>query len=131
VPFFGGFSLDKITAADVNKWLLGFKKREVTTDGKKEIKEYKNTYANSVFRTLMERNGKGFVFSLDGGATPVSRNNLYTGLQEALKKIGIDGKEMRRRGLTLHSWRHFQKVSAAISCTLKINFIHSETGEEA
>ena len=230
IPFFGKEPIDKITAADVNKWLLGFGKREVKQNGEKKVIEYTNNYANSVFRTfktmmseavrrghladnpclkvqrlkndrkeitlitieevrrlfpadfktvwgdretayaanklasltgmrageilglrgeyvfdnyihvcgqygpfgylphtktkenrnipllpemigllreLMKHNGNGFVFSLDGGATPVSRNNLYTGLQTALGKIGIDQKEMRRRGLTLHAWRHF------------------------
>ena len=47
----------------------------------------------SLLRKLIERNGKGFVFSLDGGASPVSRNNLYTGLQSAT--------ELQRLGLTI------------------------------
>ena len=37
VPFFGGVPLDKISAADVNKWLLGFGKREVIKDGEKKV----------------------------------------------------------------------------------------------
>jgi integrase len=230
VPFFGGVPLDKITAADVNKWLLGFGKREIIEGGEKKVKQYKNTYANSVLRTfkvmmteavrrghiaenpcskvqllkndrkgieiitveevrrlfpenyqtvwggkeiayaanklasltgmrsgeilglrgefvfdnyilvcgqygpfgylphtktkqnrnipvmpemiallrrLMERNGKGFVFSVNGGATPICHTVLFKGFHEALIKIGIDKKEIKRRGLTLHGWRHF------------------------
>jgi hypothetical protein len=41
LPFFGIVPLDKITDKDINKWLLDFKNRE-----------YKNTYANTVFGTL-------------------------------------------------------------------------------
>jgi hypothetical protein len=52
LPFFAGTPLDKITYKDVNKWLLGFKNREITVNGKKEIKSYKNTYANSILGTL-------------------------------------------------------------------------------
>ena len=52
-PFVGNLALDKITDELVNKWLLGFKDR-----GKKDkktgeiISGYKNSYANSAFRTL-------------------------------------------------------------------------------
>jgi integrase len=230
MPFFGNVPLEKITAADIDKWLLGFSKREVVEDGKKAVKQYKNTYANSVLgtlntmmqeavrreliqknpcakvrrlkndrkdielltlgevqklfpedykkvwgskdiayaanklasltgmraaeilglrgefvfdnyilvcgqygrfgykahtktrenrnipllpemiaklRKLMEHNGNGFVFSLDGGATPICRNSLYMGLHDALVKIGIGKSEIKRRGLCLHTWRHF------------------------
>ena len=60
-----------------------------------------------LLRKLMERNGKGFVFSANGGATPICHTVLFKGYHEALQKIGIDKKEIKRRGLTLHSWRHF------------------------
>jgi integrase len=56
---------------------------------------------------LMERNGKGYVFSLDGGGKPVRRKYFYDEFHRALKKIGIDQNEIRRRGLSIHSWRHF------------------------
>jgi integrase len=84
----------------------------------------------SLLRKLIERNGKGFVFSLDGGASPVSRNNLYTGLQSALEKIGIDDKEMRRRGLTLHSWRHFVNTELQ-RLGLTIPQVQSVTGHKS
>ncbi|MDR2741458.1 MAG: tyrosine-type recombinase/integrase, partial [Treponema sp.] len=229
LPFFADTPLEKITYKDINKWLLGFKNREFTVDGKTEIKAYKNTYANTVLGTLntmmsyaveqelikvnpcarvkrlkndrkkieiitveevqklfpknwktvwgdkevayvanrlasltgmrageimalrgeyvfddyiyvcgsygeygygptktketrfiplipemikllkklMEQNGKGYVFSLDGGATPVSRMYVYKEFHRALKKTGINQAEITRRGLSLHSWRHF------------------------
>jgi integrase len=229
LPFFADTPLEKITYKDVNKWLLGFKNREVTVDGKTETKSYKNTYANTVFGTLhtmmayaveqelikinpcawvkkmkndrkkieiitveevrklfpknwktiwgdkeiaytanrlasltgmrageilglrgeyvfndyiyvcgsygeygygptktketrfiplipemirllkklVEQNGKGYVFSLDSGAKPVCRKHIYDEFHRALKKIGIDQNEITRRGLSIHSWRHF------------------------
>jgi integrase len=229
LPFFADRPLEKITYKDINKWLLGFKKREIKTGDKTEIKSYKNTYANTVLgtlntmmayaveqelikvnpcarvkrlkndrkkieiitveevqklfpknwktiwgdketayianrlasltgmrageimglrgeyvfdnyiyvcgsygeygygptktkenrfiplipkmigllKTLMERNGKGYVFSLDGGVKPVCRKYFYDEFHRALKRIGIDQGEITRRGLSIHSWRHF------------------------
>jgi hypothetical protein len=55
----------------------------------------------------MEKNGAGYVFSLDGGAKPVCRKYFYDEYHRALKRIGIDQSEIARRGLSIHSWRHF------------------------
>jgi integrase len=231
IPFFGDVVLDKITAKEINSWLLGFKERKTIIDGKEEIKQYKNTYANTAYGTfnvmldeavrrdliqsnpckkvkklkndtrnveiltvaevqkmfpaknylkIWERNeigyianrlasltgmrigeilglkgeyvfekhiyvcgqfgqfgylphtktrenrniplmpemidllnkqkkanGKGFVFSLDGGAKPVSDTYIREAFQYALNNIGINDKEIKRRGLTMHAWRHF------------------------
>jgi len=52
LPFFGKTPLDKITAEDINTWLLAFKDRPVLDrNGKpsKTRKGYKNTYANTAF----------------------------------------------------------------------------------
>jgi integrase len=252
LPFFANTPLEKITSKDINKWLLGFKKREVMIDGKKEIKSYKNTYANTVFGTLytmmawaveqeiikvnpcakvkklkndrkkieiitvgevqklfpknwktvwedkeiayaanrlaslsgmrageilalrgeyvfenyiyvcgsygeygygptktketrfiplipemigllkklMERNGKGYVFSLDGGATPVSRMYIYKEFHRALKRIGVDQKEITRRGLSLHSWRHFLNTELQTQ-GLTIEQVQAVTGHKS
>ena len=58
-------------------------------------------------RPYMELNETGYLFSDNGGATPVKRINVYGGLMKALARIGIDRNEARRRGLNLHAWRHF------------------------
>ena len=229
LPFFGKTPLDKITDDDVNKWLLGFKKREVVINGKPKTTGYKNTYANSVFgtltlmmgeavkrklisqnpcgnvsrlkndrkkmeiltveeaqklfpddyaavwgdkeaayianklasltgmrigeilgmrgefvfddyiyvcgqytrygygptktkanrkiplipemiallRKLMEKNGAGYVFSFDGGAAPAGQTYISRAFQAAMINTGISGTEIKRRGLTVHGWRHF------------------------
>jgi integrase len=229
VPFFGDLPIESITHKDINRWLLGFKKREVMVNGKAETRAYKNTYANTVLGTLhtmmawaveqeliktnpcarvkrlindrkkieiitvaevqklfprnwrpvwegkeiayvanrlasltgmrageilglrgeyvyeehihvcgsygefgygptktketrniplipemiamlkslMIQNGQGYVFSMDGGITPVSRMFIYKEFHKALKKTGIPQAEITRRGLSMHSWRHF------------------------
>jgi integrase len=56
-------------------------------------------------RKLMNINGNGFVFSLDGGETPVSSKHIYDGFRDALPRIGISEEE--RRKINIHAWRHF------------------------
>jgi integrase len=58
-------------------------------------------------RRLVEMNGNGFLFSTDGGATPISRYYFNKYLSGALEGIGIDGEEQKRRNLTPHAWRYF------------------------
>jgi integrase len=56
---------------------------------------------------LKTMNGDGFVFSLDGGATPICRNTMYQDYRRALRNIGISDDEIAERHLHLHAWRHF------------------------
>jgi integrase len=58
-------------------------------------------------RKLIKINGDGFVFSEDGGETPITRRRVYLGLQRACGNIGIDEDEMKKRGINVHAWRHF------------------------
>ena len=58
-------------------------------------------------KALMKVNGQRYVFSHDGGATPVEYRLISGGLKMALKNIGLTDIEIKRRGLTLHAWRHF------------------------
>ena len=58
-------------------------------------------------KELTAVNGEGYVFSLDGGISPVTRKHIYNGLRGALRKIGMSDAEIKDRGLTLHAWRHF------------------------
>jgi integrase len=56
---------------------------------------------------LADQNGTGFLFSLNGGETPVNRKTMYNGFNKALKNIGFTKEQIRERGLNLHAWRHF------------------------
>jgi integrase len=60
-----------------------------------------------LLKKLMEYNGKGYLFSRDGGATPVTGKYLFDEFHKALGHIGVSRDEIKRRGLTFHSWRHF------------------------
>ena len=56
---------------------------------------------------LIGLNGEGFVFSDDGGNTPVTMERINRGFEKALGNIGIDHKERLKRNLSFHAWRHF------------------------
>jgi integrase len=56
---------------------------------------------------LKEMNKDGFIFSLDGGATPICRRTMYDYFHMALGNIGISADEIAERHLHLHGWRHF------------------------
>jgi integrase len=56
---------------------------------------------------LKDKNGDGYLFSNDGGKKPLGRHPVYNAFFAALEKIGITDEERRRRGLSMHGWRHF------------------------
>jgi integrase len=58
----------------------------------------------ALLKSLMKNNGKGYVFSLDGGATAVSPTYIRRAFHDALKKIGITETEIKQRALTIHGW---------------------------
>ena len=78
-------------------------------------------------RRLKKHNGEGFLFSLDGGASPVSRKHIDNGLKKALHNIGMTANEIVERGLTLHAWRHFCNTELQKG-GLTIPMIQSVTG---
>jgi integrase len=61
----------------------------------------------AILRRLMEKTGHGFVFSKDGGVTAVNQEEIRKEFCRALKRIGLTDEEIKKRGLTPHSWRHF------------------------
>jgi len=79
--------------------------RETKTKTKHHIPLTKEVIAD--LRKLMVSNENGYVFSENGGETPLKRDQIYHGLKMALKKIGISPKEAKERGLNVHAWRHF------------------------
>jgi integrase len=58
-------------------------------------------------RRLKDKNIDGYIFSKDGGKTPLGRHPVYNAFFAALEKIGINDEERRKRGLSMHGWRHF------------------------
>jgi integrase len=81
-------------------------------------------------RRLMKVNGEGFLFSLDGGATPITRRHLYNGFMAALKNIGMTDTEIAERGLTLHAWRHFCNTELQ-KAGLSIQKVQAVTGHKS
>jgi len=76
-----------------------------------KTKENRSIPISPVIRKLLDdllvRNGDGYVFSDNGGKTPITNNMLNDGLTKALKNIGISYEEKLNRNLSFHSWRHF------------------------
>jgi len=50
---------------------------------------------------------KGYIFSYDGGITPVDGEVLTNALYKALEKMGMSKEERKERNICFHSWRHF------------------------
>jgi integrase len=66
--------------------------------------------ARGLFR-LKELNGDGYLFSKDGGKTPLSRTTVYKHFHKALAELGSPREEQTRRGLNFHKWRHFYNTT--------------------
>jgi integrase len=81
-------------------------------------------------RQLALENNNGYVFSLDGGKTPVSRKLLYNKFHRALNKIGVSPKEVQRRGLSMHSWRHFFNTTLQMA-NVALSKVQSVTGHKS
>jgi len=84
---------------------------------------------NEIRRLALENNN-GYVFSLDGGKTPVTRKLLYKKFHRALNRIGVDSKEIQRRGLTIHSWRHFFNTTLQMA-NVALSKVQSVTGHKS
>ena len=56
---------------------------------------------------LLIANGDGYVFSEDGGQTPVTVERINRQFDRALARIGIKHEEKLKRNLSFHAWRHF------------------------
>jgi integrase len=80
-------------------------------------------------RELMIMNGKGFIFSLDGGAAPVTRKSMYDDFHSALTQIGISREEISERKLHLHAWRHFCNTEL-LKAGVAIQKVQSVTGHK-
>jgi integrase len=75
----------------------------------------------------MEDNGQGYLFSADGGKSPVGRRQVYKALYEALENIGVDEKQRKERNLSMHGWRHFFNTTLLMA-NVSDNKVMSLTG---
>ncbi len=58
-------------------------------------------------KLLKEKSGDGYLFSTDGGGSPICRKTVLMNLRRALVNIGITATEIKERNLHIHAWRHF------------------------
>jgi integrase len=58
-------------------------------------------------KLLKEKSGDGYLFSNDGGGSPICRKTVLMYLRKALINIGITSAEIKERNLHIHAWRHF------------------------
>jgi integrase len=73
-------------------------------------------------KELKRINGNRFVFSADGGATPIVRYTMYNHFYKALLNIGMSEDEISERHLHLHAWRHFlntELINGGLTIQLK------------
>jgi integrase len=77
--------------------------------------------------TLMADNGQGYLFSVNGGESPVTRKQVYNALYEALANIGIDENQRKERNLSMHGWRHFFNTTLLMA-NVSDNKVMSLTG---
>jgi integrase len=84
----------------------------------------------SELRRLMERNGRGYLFSMDDGTTPVSRRLIYNKFHKALERTGVSKAETQRRGLSIHSWRHFFNTTLQMA-NVALSKVQSVTGHKS
>jgi len=58
-------------------------------------------------KLLKETSGDGYLFSTNGGGSPICRKTVLMYLRKALINIGITAAEIKARNLHIHAWRHF------------------------
>ncbi len=84
---------------------------------------------------------EGFLFSLDGGKSPIWNTSIVKYLQAAYQKIGIERNKQKERKLSFHSWRHLfvsdvrgniseidlQKIVGHVDSETTNNYDHEKT----
>jgi len=79
---------------------------------------------------LLKANGAGYVFSDDGGITPVSTSRINRQFDKALENIGISHEEKLKRNLSFHSWRHFLNT-LLLTSNVVISKVQKVTGHKS
>jgi integrase len=84
----------------------------------------------AMLNVFKAKNGNGYIFSEDGGATPSCRKTIYDDLHRALVRIGVSLAEIKNRGLHLHAWRHFLNTQLQMQ-GLTLSQVQSVTGHKS
>ena len=87
----------------------GYGLKDTKTHEERRIPLPKDTL--SALQALISENTEGFVFSRNGGKSPVAPTTITTPLYKALKAIGITEEERKSKNLTFHMWRYHNLLS--------------------
>jgi len=79
---------------------------------------------------LLKANSAGYVFSDNGGITPVSTSRINRQFDKALENIGISHEEKLKRNLSFHSWRHFLNT-LLLTSNVVISKVQKVTGHKS
>jgi integrase len=98
--------------ADIQPGYIIVSKKWNRTDGDGPQKTKRGTDTLPIPRLLYDvlkplLAGSGYLFSADGGASPVEGPRTNEALKEALERIGIDEEKRAARRISFHSWRAF------------------------
>ena len=102
--------------------------RDTKTKDKRNIPLHSQMMAE--LQELIDVNGQGYVFSNNGGESPVSIQYFYNSLMKAFSKIGISTEEIKARGLCFHAWRHFCNTELQ-KAGLTIQQVQAVTGHKS
>ncbi|MBI9103739.1 MAG: tyrosine-type recombinase/integrase [Spirochaetales bacterium] len=88
---------------------------DTKSHGSREVIIPTNLYKR--LQKLSKQNSNGYLFSRNGGTSPIQGDVLRNALQHAMREIGITDEERKERRITFHSWRHY------LNTTLRSNNI--------
>lgn len=64
-------------------------------------------FLSKFLQILKAKTPEGFIFTNNGGESPIVRTAITRLLYKALGNIGITPEQRKKRNITFHSWRHF------------------------
>jgi len=80
---------------------------KTTKTGKDRVIPLRAEHKGLLFRFTKTPRPEAFIFSLDGGESPICDRMITRAFYDALKKLGIDEAARVARNLTFHGLRHF------------------------
>ena len=87
-------------------WDIKYGLKDTKNHKSREVPVSEDVY--SLLFNLAKNHTEGdFIFSENGGKSPIQRTQVGQLLNTALKNIGIGEDERKKRYLSFHSWRHY------------------------